>query len=51
MIDAAIFAARKYSSTAKLFASDTATAVTVEGVQVLGGYAQRHRGPHGQRMM
>jgi alkylation response protein AidB-like acyl-CoA dehydrogenase len=28
----------KYSSMAKLFASDTAMAVTVEGVQVLGGY-------------
>lgn len=28
----------RYSSMAKLFASDTAMAVTVEGVQVLGGY-------------
>jgi alkylation response protein AidB-like acyl-CoA dehydrogenase len=28
----------KYSSMAKLFASDTAMAVTVEAVQVLGGY-------------
>ncbi|MEO7198004.1 MAG: acyl-CoA dehydrogenase family protein [Solirubrobacterales bacterium] len=28
----------RYSSMAKLFASDTATDVTVEGVQVLGGY-------------
>ena len=30
--------AGKYSSMAKLFASDTAMAVTVEAVQVLGGY-------------
>ncbi|HYM58999.1 MAG TPA: acyl-CoA dehydrogenase family protein [Solirubrobacteraceae bacterium] len=28
----------KYSAMAKLFASDTAMAVTIEGVQVLGGY-------------
>ena len=28
----------KYSAMAKLFASDTAMAVTVEAVQVLGGY-------------
>ena len=28
----------KYSSMAKLFASDTAMAVTTEAVQVLGGY-------------
>ena len=28
----------KFSSMAKLFASDTAMAVTVEAVQVLGGY-------------
>jgi len=28
----------RYSSMAKLFASDTAMAVTVEGIQVLGGY-------------
>jgi alkylation response protein AidB-like acyl-CoA dehydrogenase len=28
----------KYSSMAKLFASDTAMAVTVDAVQVLGGY-------------
>jgi alkylation response protein AidB-like acyl-CoA dehydrogenase len=28
----------KYSSMAKLFASDTAMYVTVEAVQVLGGY-------------
>jgi len=31
-------AAAKYSSMAKLFASDTAMRVTVEAVQVLGGY-------------
>jgi alkylation response protein AidB-like acyl-CoA dehydrogenase len=31
-------AAAKYSSMAKLFASDTAMAVTVEAVQILGGY-------------
>jgi alkylation response protein AidB-like acyl-CoA dehydrogenase len=30
--------AGKYSAMAKLFASDTAMAVTVEAVQVLGGY-------------
>ena len=28
----------KYSSMAKLFASDTAMAVTIEAIQVLGGY-------------
>jgi alkylation response protein AidB-like acyl-CoA dehydrogenase len=28
----------KYTSMAKLFASDTAMAVTVDAVQVLGGY-------------
>ena len=28
----------KYSAMAKLFASDTAMAVTIEAVQVLGGY-------------
>ena len=35
----------KYSSMAKLFASDTAMAVTVEAVQVLGGYGYVKRVP------
>jgi alkylation response protein AidB-like acyl-CoA dehydrogenase len=38
MIDRSDPQRAKYSSMAKLFASDTAMAVTVEGVQVLGGY-------------
>jgi acyl-CoA dehydrogenase len=38
MIDRGDAQRGKYSSMAKLFASDTAMAVTVEAVQVLGGY-------------
>ena len=38
MIDRREAGAAKYSSMAKLFASDTAMYVTVEAVQVLGGY-------------
>jgi alkylation response protein AidB-like acyl-CoA dehydrogenase len=38
MIDRGEAQRGKYSSMAKLFASDTAMAVTVEAVQVLGGY-------------
>ena len=40
----------KYSSMAKLFASDTAMAVTVEAVQVLGGYGYVNEYPV-ERMM
>jgi alkylation response protein AidB-like acyl-CoA dehydrogenase len=38
LIDAGDPAAAKYSSMAKLFASDNAMRVTVEAIQVLGGY-------------
>jgi alkylation response protein AidB-like acyl-CoA dehydrogenase len=40
----------KYSSMAKLFASDTAMAVTVEAIQVLGGYGYVNEYPV-ERMM
>jgi alkylation response protein AidB-like acyl-CoA dehydrogenase len=40
----------RYSSMAKLFASDTAMAVTVEAVQVLGGYGYVNEYPV-ERMM
>ena len=40
----------KYSAMAKLFASDTAMAVTVEAVQVLGGYGYVNEYPV-ERMM
>jgi alkylation response protein AidB-like acyl-CoA dehydrogenase len=38
MVDAGEPGAGKHASMAKVFASDTAMAVTVEAVQVLGGY-------------
>jgi alkylation response protein AidB-like acyl-CoA dehydrogenase len=40
----------KYTSMAKLFASDTAMAVTVEAIQVLGGYGYVNEYPV-ERMM
>ena len=40
----------KYSSMAKLFASDTAMAVTIEAIQVLGGYGYVNEYPV-ERMM
>jgi len=42
--------AGKYASMAKVFASDTAMAVTVEAVQVLGGYGYVREHPV-ERMM
>jgi butyryl-CoA dehydrogenase len=38
MIDAGVKSVAKESSMAKLFASDTAMKVTVDAVQILGGY-------------
>ncbi|CAN5575274.1 hypothetical protein BH20ACT15_BH20ACT15_13860 [soil metagenome] len=50
MVDAGHPDTAKYTSMAKLFASDTAMAVTVEAVQVLGGYGYVNEYPL-ERMM
>jgi alkylation response protein AidB-like acyl-CoA dehydrogenase len=50
MVDAGHPDTAKYTSMAKLFASDTAMAVTVEAIQVLGGYGYVEEYPV-ERMM